>query len=624
MLNAWLQQLCTTLPGVRCAVLYHLPEVSSTNASALIRARWPASEADATGFTEMLPLLKARVAPVVSILDGESAEQKRFMIAYPMALGGATRGALVVEISAAPSQQNLLLTLLEWGDRWLQLLLQAQSVKSARLEQSGTEQTSAKQDVLITMMNQVIQARDLKEASMSLVNDVARYWQFERVSLGVRRGKSIELEAISHSADFDPRSNLVRSVIDTLNQGLSLTKAQHLSVATDLQDQPSSGGGSVKHRGHDKESDRNTGRDSLDTSTQLIVPIMSARDTGFEAVLLCQNPSGQARNEPSLVSDPSLDDPQTLAELDTLSLLVAPILAHKQQAEMSLRQLIVERLRLGLAWRSKSLSSTALAGLGFGGLLLLAALIDGPYRVKPQASLEATLQRAVVAPFDTYISAAHFRAGDQVAKDDVLAQLDDRALRLERDRWYQQREEYRKQFRKELVGLSPANSAIIKAQMAQADAEIELVDERLGRARLRAPISGLIVEGDLSRSLGAPVKQGEVLFEVAPLDEYRVVMKVSEQDMPNLRSGQTGQLVLRAYPDQPLALQVEKVAITFQQHEERIWYRTEARLDNPDNLQLRPGMEGVAKVEVAQRSYLWIATHQLLDWFRIWWWSWTL
>ncbi len=37
---------------------------------------------------------------------------------------------------------------------------------------------------------------------------------------------------------------------------------------------------------------------------------------------------------------------------------------------------------------------------------------------------------------------------------------------------------------------------------------------------------------------------------------------------------------------------------------------------------LRPGLEGVAKIEVGRRRLVWIWTHELFDWIRLWAWSW--
>jgi putative peptide zinc metalloprotease protein len=67
------------------------------------------------------------------------------------------------------------------------------------------------------------------------------------------------------------------------------------------------------------------------------------------------------------------------------------------------------------------------------------------------------------------------------------------------------------------------------------------VDEHLERAQLRAPFESLVVSGDLSQSIGVPVERGKVLFEVAPLEAYRVILEVDERDI--IMVGAAGMLV---------------------------------------------------------------------------------
>ena len=85
---------------------------------------------------------------------------------------------------------------------------------------------------------------------------------------------------------------------------------------------------------------------------------------------------------------------------------------------------------------------------------------------------------------------------------------------------------------------------VLDAQIAQAEAQTALAADRLERTRIAAGIGGLVVSGDLSQMLGAPVEQGKILFEVAPLDSYRVVLQVDEEDMRYVEVGQRGSLAL--------------------------------------------------------------------------------
>ena len=50
-------------------------------------------------------------------------------------------------------------------------------------------------------------------------------------------------------------------------------------------------------------------------------------------------------------------------------------------------------------------------------------------------------------------------------------------------------------------------------------------------------------------------------------------------------------------------------------------FRVEARLDGL-HTGLRPGMDGVAKIDIGERSLLWIWTHSALEWLRMAWWAW--
>jgi hypothetical protein len=134
-------------------------------------------------------------------------------------------------------------------------------------------------------------------------------------------------------------------------------------------------------------------------------------------------------------------------------------------------------------------------------------------------------------------------------------------------------------------------------------------------------LSGVVVSGDLSQSLGSPVSRGDVLFEVAPLEDYRLVLSVDERDMPDVAPGQTGQLKLSGMPGDALGFTVSRITPVSEAEDGANFYRIEAELDDPPAL-LRPGMEGVGKIEIAERRLLWIWTHRMIDWLKLQAWAW--
>ena len=235
--------------------------------------------------------------------------------------------------------------------------------------------------------------------------------------------------------------------------------------------------------------------------------------------------------------------------------------------------------------------------------------------------VEGVVQRAIAAPFNGYIKEAPFRAGDIVKAQQVIGRFDDRELRLERVKLVSQREQYNKQYREAMAKHDRTQTEIIGAQTAQAQAQLALVEEQLSRAEMIAPFDGFIVTGDLSQSLGSPVERGQVLFEIAPLDGYRIALNVDERDIGYVSIGQQGELAVSSMPSEHFAFTVTKITPVNVAKEGKNFFKVEANMDQ-DARRLRPGMEGVGKIYVDERKLIWIWTHAFIDWVRLMAWTW--
>ncbi|TFH41933.1 MAG: HlyD family efflux transporter periplasmic adaptor subunit [Lysobacterales bacterium] len=260
-------------------------------------------------------------------------------------------------------------------------------------------------------------------------------------------------------------------------------------------------------------------------------------------------------------------------------------------------------------------------------VLLLACLVaflsiaNGEHRVAATAALEGTVERVAVAPEDGYVATATVRPGDVVKKGQELATLDSKDLELERVKWTSQREQLAKEYREALAKFERAQVSILRARIEQSDAQIALLDEQLARTQILAPFDGVIVSGDLTRTLGSPVERGQVLYKIAPLNDYRVVLEVDERDFSDVAVGQTGFLSLAAAPNEQLEIIVNKITPVSTSADGSNFFKVEASLANhPEHL--RPGMQGVGKVNVGERKLIWIWTHRIVDWLRLWAWTW--
>jgi multidrug efflux pump subunit AcrA (membrane-fusion protein) len=166
---------------------------------------------------------------------------------------------------------------------------------------------------------------------------------------------------------------------------------------------------------------------------------------------------------------------------------------------------------------------------------------------------------------------------------------------------------------------------LASAQANQARAQFNLALDKLARVQVVAPFDGVVVRGDLSQQLGSPVEQGKLLFELAPLEAWRVILKVDERDISDVRAGQTGELMLTSLPGQSYPFLVKKVTPVATAEDGRNYFRVEAGLIPAKGAtlpKLRPNMEGVGKVEAGEQSLLWIWTHRLSDWLRLTLWRW--
>ena len=285
--------------------------------------------------------------------------------------------------------------------------------------------------------------------------------------------------------------------------------------------------------------------------------------------------------------------------------------------------------------RSRDRLRDALAGIAgprHPGLKLAAALLAAmllvvgfwrtDYRVAARTVIEGSTQLAAVAPFDGFIAEAYVRAGDTVTKGQPLARLDDRDLRLERSRWLAEREQLQRKRQVAMAQGDRGAMGVLAAQIDQAEAQLALAEER-SRARSSPRRSTASSSPAISASRSARrSRQGKLLFEVAPLDGYRVVLQVDDRDIVRLADGQRGELVLSSLPGRALPFTVSPVTPVATQRDGRNVFRVEAALDGEPPRGLRPGMEGVGKVDVGQRSLLWIWTHGFVDWLRLALWNW--
>lgn len=86
-----------------------------------------------------------------------------------------------------------------------------------------------------------------------------------------------------------------------------------------------------------------------------------------------------------------------------------------------------------------------------------------------------------------------------------------------------------------------------EAQIQKLDAQIATLEARFDRLVIRAPTSGVILTEQVERLSGRLVRQGDILFEVAEIDEWRVQLLVGQQDIHKIKLGDEAKVEIVAF-----------------------------------------------------------------------------
>lgn len=311
--------------------------------------------------------------------------------------------------------------------------------------------------------------------------------------------------------------------------------------------------------------------------------------------------------------------PADLDALEHLAGLAGPVLQLMQLNERALPRRAADAWRTW--WRASDRQAQRRFALASGLLLAALALWPQAWQVGGHARLEGAVQRVLVAPADGFLRQVHARPGQAVKAGQVLVELADQDLLLAQQRWESQLAQFDSAYATANARADRAQQVMQQARAAEAEAQLALVQMQLARGRIEAPFDGLVVQGDLSQQLGAPLAKGAELMTVAPADRFRVVVEVDERDIAAVAVGQPGQLALSALPWDSLPLRVTRVSPMASALDGRNVFEVEAELLARD-ASLRPGLQGRAQLTVGRQPPLWGWARRLATTLRAGWWAW--
>jgi biotin carboxyl carrier protein len=435
-------------------------------------------------------------------------------------------------------------------------------------------------DAILRCQAALLARTRLAEAATALAAELSELLHCRRVTVGLLEGESMRIVGSSQPGDIDPRHEAAGALAAAMHEAVD----QRLTIAwppllpnppVSLAQRQLAGGGQA-----------------------CTVPVVSGTEV-IGAVTL------ERDADPRFLAS-------ELALCEDVCSFAGPVLEMKRRNETPWHRRTRDWIAVRLATPDRRRVAWA------GGLLVLcvALAVPLPWRVSAPARLEGSVQRAVVAAADGFLQQTNVRPGDLVKSGQVLAQLSSQDLELERTRRDSELRQHENGYRAALARNDRTQMVISQSRAAEAQALLTLAETQLQRSRLVAPFDGIVIKGDLTQNLGAPVQKGEVLMLLAPSESFRLIVEVDEADIASVRAGQKGQLALAARPQQPLKFTTRRIVPVATAADGRNYFEVEATPDGqqPD---LRPGLTGVAKIEVGSRSLGWLLFHRAADWVRL-------
>lgn len=586
----WLQDYCDSSDAVAAGVVLLS---SSGHGPPQPVAEWPASGALSASLSAAAQASVQRDRPVVvaPALKRAGPDHNR-VISMPLRAGDRPVGAIALAVRAddAAAVDRLCKDLASASlDVGLRLKRRTANVEPIR---DGPNEAAC----VLELQSALLARATLAEGAMAMVTALAAQTGAERAVLGALGQASVSamrILAVSGSAEFQREQNVLRltsaAMQEAADQG---ARVDYPALVTD----------------RPRIVLAHAELHALGGRSLVTVPLVDAgRAVGALLIEL------RAGMQP---------DDEQIRLFERVATAIGPLVALRERAERGWAARLGSNARsLALRLRQRDDPLPKVAAAIALAVLAVMALLPVPYRIGASARIEGVVQRVIAAPFDGFLQRSQVRPGDHVRAGDLLIEMADQDLALERRKWESTLAQQENASSAALARADRAQFVITQGKAEEARSQLALVRQQQSRTRLLAPIDGVVIKGDLSQALGAPVQRGDALMTLAPAEQYRLIVEVDERDIAAIRPGQSGQLVLASLPTDAVPLTVERVTPVSEVRDGRNVFEVEARLPALA-IELRPGLQGVAKIDVGRHSIAWIWTHRVIDRLRLAWWSW--
>ncbi|MFN7737345.1 MAG: efflux RND transporter periplasmic adaptor subunit [Pirellula sp.] len=246
-------------------------------------------------------------------------------------------------------------------------------------------------------------------------------------------------------------------------------------------------------------------------------------------------------------------------------------------------------------------------------LMILLMTLPIPYFPKRECVIEPEAKQFVASPIQGRIAACNVRPGDFVNKGELLATIDDDQMQRDLATAKAEFESAKQKANAALANKASSNYSLAMLECEQAQLKIDSIQNQLDRLEIRTPVTGVVIYGDLQKSIGMPVNLGQNLFEVAELGLMTAEVRLSAYDLEQIsvgdsvtvRSDATG---FQAFHGKILRIDPRATVID----NEAVFVADVLIRDSEAGL--RPGMKASARIGAGWRTLGWLLFHRPVQW----------
>ena len=424
-----------------------------------------------------------------------------------------------------------------------------------------------------SLHTELLKIKHFTEAGSCIARELCKFYQADEVYVANYHKRHAQVFCSNTASLENKNSPLAKSIAELAEESCD----QNLEIAypSDLSE-----GLSYKHRLYSQ---------SHQNLTVLTSPVRDKNEEIIASITIVRQDKFQA-NE--------------LMVLRTALNTVSPYLDELRNSTLLKRLFVRGPLRIIRPFFTSNFIEFKMASLVLCLIIVASAIATTTDTVDAPFNIRAKERSVITAPYDSFINVIHLQRGDRVdKKSSVLASLDTVELRLKKSELALKKQALEKEAAEALRQKKTAEYQIALLDAEALNYEILHLELYLKNAQVKSNINGVILDSPFEDKIAAPVKKGETLFRVANLNSLYAEMQVLDVDAHKLELGLTGRLATVSAPEEKISFTVRKIYPSIEESDTGKFFRVELALSETPKF-LQPGVEGMAKIEIEECSYL--------------------